>query len=240
MLKSTMTAVAAGMAFAAISPAHAAEPVTFTVTITNVASQALVLPNGSRADAPIAPGVWMVGSKADQLFAAGQYASPELERLAEDGNFEPLLKQASGRSGTVSGMFIPGQSFTFAAKPGQSLSFATMFVQSNDLFFGFKDGRLKLFDKNGKPRSGDLTARVELFDAGTETNQAPGMGPDQAPRQTGSNTGAAERVPVMPILARKDGFEYPAVSAVIKFEVEAASGKKAPRTALFKYHKIPG
>jgi len=37
-------------------------------------------------------------------------------------------------------MFVPGQAFTSAARPGNRLSFAAMFAQSNDLFLAPKAG----------------------------------------------------------------------------------------------------
>jgi len=43
-------------------------------------------------------------------------------------------------------------------------------------------------------------------------NQAPGAGPDQAPRQAGPNTGAAENGVVQPV---SDGFTYPDTANLI-------------------------
>ena len=40
--------------------------------------------------------------------------------------------------------------------------------------------------------TGDVTDMVYLWDAGTEANQEPGLGADQAPRQSAGNTGAAD------------------------------------------------
>lgn len=242
MLKYSKAAlIASGMALAAAS-AFAADGVPFTVTIKNInANQPIVLPNGDKTDAPIAPGVWAVGTKSDLVFAVGQSASRELERLAEDGNFEPLQYEVAKRKGLAgSGMFFPGQTFSFMAKSGDLLGFATMFVQSNDLFFAPKGGSLSLFDGNGKPISGNLTASVELYDAGTEINQAPGVGSDQAPRQVKADTGAAEKMPVSPITTRKDGFVYPAVSAVIELEILPMSVQRFGGAKLFKPYKVPG
>ncbi len=49
-----------------------------------------------------------------------------------------------------------------------------------------------MFDTNNVPLSGDATSQVQLWDAGTEVNQEPGVGPDQVQRQSGSNTGALD------------------------------------------------
>ena len=73
-----------------------------------------------------------------------------------------------------------------------------------------------LFDKQGKPVSGVLTAQIGLWDAGTEVNQEPGFGPHQAPRQAAPNTGASEHRPVGKV---KDAFTYRQVSEVLKVTV---------------------
>ena len=86
-----------------------------------------------------------------------------------------------------------GYTFTFMAEPGDRLSFATMFVQSNDWFFGTPDDGIALFDGT-EPIGGDITAMIGLWDAGTETDQPLGFGPDQAPRQAGPNTGGPDEI----------------------------------------------
>jgi len=48
-----------------------------------------------------------------------------------------------------------------------------------------------------------------LWDAGTEVNQAPGFGSEQAPRQGGADTGTAENGVVQAVA---DGFTYPIYS----------------------------
>jgi hypothetical protein len=73
------------------------------------------------------------------------------------------------------------------------LNLMLMFGQSNDWFYAPDRGGIALFDKNGGPLSGDVTSRILLWDAGTEVNQEPGVGADQAPRQKAPNTGAYER-----------------------------------------------
>lgn len=115
--------------------ARAVTQATFTVTIRNVATDTtLKLPDGRTIGAPIAPGVYAVARQPNVLFTPGSHADEALERLAEDGNFEPLLDKVSAMKGlTAGGMFVPGRPFSFAAAPGDHLQFATMFVQSNDL-----------------------------------------------------------------------------------------------------------
>lgn len=87
--------------------------------------------------------------------------------------------------------------FSFTARPGMRLSIVTMFGQSNDWFYAPQRQGIDLF-RNGKPISGDITAEFMLFDAGTEADEEPGVGANQAPRQTGPNTGAAENGKVHP------------------------------------------
>ncbi len=202
--------------------ARAATRTSFTATIRNVATdKTLMLPDGNTIGAPIAPGVYVVSPRPHLLFMPGVYADEALERLAEDGNFQPLLDKVSAMKELVaSGMFIPGQPFTLTAAPGDRLQFATMFVQSNDLFFAPRDGGIALFDSGGRAMHGKVTSRIALFDAGTEVNQPPGAGPDQAPRQRGPNMGAAERLPIDLVQNRHDGFAYPAIDAVIEVEIQ--------------------
>jgi hypothetical protein len=104
----------------------------------------------------------------------------------------------------------PGQAFEFriTAKPGERLTFATMFAQSNDLF-----------DASGKPIRGDVTSQILLWDAGTEVNEEPGLGPNQAPLQAAPNTGPAENGVVRPITEVKDGFHYPTVPQVLRVTI---------------------
>ena len=117
----------------------------------------------------------------------------------------------------------PGQSQTinFHAGQGTYLSFATMFVQSNDLFYAFDDTGLGLYDENGNPRTGDVTNLVDLWDAGTEVNEEPGVGPNQAPRQTGANTGADENGVIQLV---NDGYSYPTDESVIKVSLAHGGG----------------
>lgn len=212
---------AAAVGVALTSTSRAAGPTTFAVTIRNVATdKTLKLPDGGTSNAPIAPGVFVVSAAPHVLFTPGMQAGEALERLAEDGNFQPMLDRVTAiKDLTASGMFLVGQSFSFKASPGDRLQFVTMFVQSNDLFFAPRNGGIALFDTGGRAMHGKVTSQIELFDAGTEVNQAPGAGPYQAPRQAKPNTGAAERVAITPVTDRHDGFVYPPVETVIDVEI---------------------
>ena len=68
---------------------------------------------------------------------------------------------------------------------------------------------------------------ISLWDAGTEVNQEPGLGPDQAPRQKAPNTGASERKPVQLVKDVKDGFTYPKVSEVLRVTIAPAGAMSA-------------
>ena len=92
------------------------------------------------------------------------------------------------------GPILPGKGYQFGitAAPGQTLSLAWMFGQSNDLFYS-NDRPIALFSAEGKPVSGAMTTQISLWDAGTEVNEEPGLGPNQGPRQATPDAGVAEQ-----------------------------------------------
>ena len=153
---------------------------------------------------------------------------------AEDGPTGPLEKSLQGQPGIIHvgstdtpvgasgpGDIEPGGAFEFkvTAKPGERLTIATMFVQSNDLFYAPREEGIALFDASGKPIAGDVTSQILLWDAGTEVNEEPGLGPNQGPLQPGPNTGPAEHGVVRPITEVKDGFHYPTVPEVLRVTI---------------------
>ncbi len=178
-------AAAAGIALA--QPATASSEMTFTVTVEQLTTgHTLKLPDGSATKAPLSPGIALVHEGANPLFTIGQPAAEPIQRIAEAGQPEDAvaaMKQAKGVSQVV--MFDRSDTFTVKAKPGETLAFATMFGQSNDCFYAPKGGDIALFDQDGKPMmmTGERAVEVVLYDAGTEVNQIPGVGPDQGPRQ---------------------------------------------------------
>jgi hypothetical protein len=181
---------------------------------------------------PIAPGVYAVHEGSSVLFAAGMPDRGEgLESLAEDGDPTALSAAVAAKAEvTWSGVYdapegaaapgpaFPGDGFVFTvtATPGDRLALASMLGQSNDLFFAPADGGIALFDALDNPISGDQTGMFFLWDAGTEINQFPGVGPDQAPRQVSPNTGADENGTVRQV---NDGFTYPRVDQVIRVTI---------------------
>jgi hypothetical protein len=218
-------ALVAGVDIGLIGHAAAGE-MAFTVTIEQLTTEhTLKLPDGSATKAPISPGTAVVYRGANPLFTVGKPASPGLQRQAEAGQPEDLIAAAKGAKGVSRVlMFDRTDSFTITARPGDMLSFATMFGQSNDCFYAPKGGGIVLFDQSGKPIMGDRAVDVVLYDAGTEVNQAPGVGPDQGPRQDPNNwrQGELEHATVQPV---RDTFAYPPVGEVIRVTVSA--GKSA-------------
>jgi hypothetical protein len=209
---------------------------TFTVRIENVsADNALKLSNGKTEPVGVAPVLYLVHTNHGPLFTSGQPDRGKgLEALAEDGPTGPLEKSLKGQAGIVHvgstdtpigtsspGDIWPGQAFEFKirAKPGERLTIATMFAQSNDLFYAPREDGIALFDASGKPIRGDITSQILLWDAGTEVNEEPGLGPNQAALQAGPNTGPAEHGVVRPITEVKDGFHYPTVPEVLRVTI---------------------
>jgi len=215
--------------------AQAAEAM-FTVRVENVSvGNILKLSNGKTAAVTVAPVLYVIHTNRGLLFTSGEPDRGKgLEALAEDGPTGPLEKSLKGQPGIVHvgstdtpvgaskpGDIWPGQAFEFkvTAKPGEQLTIATMFVQSNDLFYAPREEGIALFDASGKPIAGDVTSQILLWDAGTEVNEEPGLGPNQAPLQPAPNTGPAEHGVVQPITEVKDGFHYPTVPEVLRVTI---------------------
>ncbi len=186
---------------------------------------------------PLSPGAWAVHSDAVQLFEVGGDASEGIEAIAEDGLAGPLGMALAGLDGVEdSGTFVrgdgaemdgaigPGGSFTFTfdAEPGDLLSFATMYVQSNDLYYAFRPEGLALFDGDAAV-TGDVTDRVLLYDAGTEGDQEPGVGPAQVIRQPEFDFGPAGEGSIVRIGdgGSDDGYTYPPSGEIIRVTISA-------------------
>jgi len=195
----------------------------------NPADLAAAVASRTGLTTPLAPGVYAVHTTPSVLFAGGMPDRGEgLEGLAEDADPSALSTAVAAKAGVAeSGIFntpegasdpgpaFPGDAFvfTFTAVPGDRLSFASMFGQSNDLFYAPAEAGVALFDALGDPIAGDVTGMFFLWDAGTEVNEFPGVGPNQAPRQSGPNTGDDENGEVRQV---NDGYSYPAVDQVIR------------------------
>jgi hypothetical protein len=178
----------------------------FTIRIENISSRdGQSASDSTKWPFALSPGMWVAHDKDVTLFREGKAASQGLEMQAEDGNPEGLVRMLEDQHHTGHGIFntpvganAPGPigpggtyEFTVTAKPGMKLTVALMFGQSNDWFYAPEKG-IELF-KNGKPVTGDITSKFMLYDAGTEKNEEPGVGMNQAPRQKAPNTGDDER-----------------------------------------------
>jgi hypothetical protein len=125
------------------------------------------------------------------------------------------------------GPITPGKKYQFTIDAGrkQKLSFATMLAATNDLFFGPNGDGIALYDEHGDPISGDVTDQIQLWDAGTEVNEEPSVGPNTVTNQSAPNTGPAENGNVVDISqVTTDHFHYPAVKDVIKVTVTHTTG----------------
>lgn len=189
--------------------------------------------------AHISPGVYVVHTDENPLFTIGQPDRGQgLEAQAEDGKPTDLAAAAEAGKFVATGVYNmpvgaekagpigPGQAFeySFDASTGDYLTFTSMFGDSNDLFFAPDGYGIALFNAKGQPISGDVTIHVRLWDAGTEVNQEPFVGADQAPRQAAPNTGASESRPVSALVDVNDGFIYPSVYGMIKVTITSKDG----------------
>lgn len=175
--------------------------------------------NASGVATGFSPLVYAVHREGKPLFTEGSSDRGQgLEQIAESGNVTRLRDALAGMlaqstAGTTSqsilsasgvadtpmgaskaGPITPGNDFTFdiEARPGDRLSIASMFGASDDWFVGFADDGLALFDASNKPVSGDLTSSLILWDAGTEQNEEPAVGPDTGPQQASPDQGPAD------------------------------------------------
>jgi len=206
---------------------------TFKVRVENISDKnGVVAQDGTKYPFALSPGFYALRENNTGLFKAGKKATPALEAQAEDGNPELFQKKLLTVLGSLnigvfnkpvgsdmaSPIFSGGAfEFEFSALEGTKLDLATMFGQSNDLFYGPQQA-IDLFDASGTPLTGDITDKFLLWDAGTEVNQAPGLGPDQGPRQKGPNMGATENGVVR--LATND-FSYPNTKDVLRITITA-------------------
>jgi len=184
----------------------------FTVRIENISTpDGQVAKDGTKWSFVLSPGPWVLHERDIRLFREGNPAVAGLEAEAETGNPTEIIQQLETRGhkghngemlhgvfntpvgANAPGPLVPGNAyeFTFTAKSGMRLSLLTMFAQSNDWFYAPKRQGIDLFN-NGKPLNGDITNEFMLFDAGTEKDEEPGVGPNQGARQKDINAGEPE------------------------------------------------
>ncbi len=89
---------------------------------------------------------------------------------------KPLVESGTFQGTGTPPVILPGQSvsFSFYAGKNQSLTFATMYGWSNDLFFAPANPGIKLYNNDGTPVTGDVSSQIKLWDNGTRVNQVPG------------------------------------------------------------------
>ncbi|MEQ9440885.1 MAG: spondin domain-containing protein [Cyclobacteriaceae bacterium] len=209
-----------------------AEPTTFMVKIENVSVPGTVDTDRADGVVPLSPGVYATykhpaGAKA--VFEEGKPADEGTELIAEDGmpavKAEQLENEPKiGMSGVIEGPggpILPGEyvMIEVEATPGYYFQFETMFVQSNDWFYGFSGKGLPLFDGD-EPMYGDVTEYVALYDAGTEEDTAPGTGDYQVLAQEMGNAGPDDSVnKILSASERHPNFTIPHTASVIKVTV---------------------
>jgi hypothetical protein len=240
----TLTLIGAGTLLArgatAQEPASATK---FTITVENISQgEVLKLSTGGSAPFVSAPVLWVISTgSSNPIFVAGKPdAGAGLEQLAETGNPSRLAESLNGKNGILqvgaeakpvgtaaAGPIPPGQHYQFeiSARPGEKLSTAWMFGQSNDLFYS-NDRPISLFTSEGKPVSGEMTTQLSLWDAGTELNEEPGLGPNQGPRQKSPDAGVPEHQGIAHV---HDKYSYPRIGDVLRLTITPADGPVVSR-----------
>ncbi|HEY4240253.1 MAG TPA: spondin domain-containing protein [Kofleriaceae bacterium] len=167
------------------------------------------------------------GDDATPAPDAGAQTTPTTFSVQVD-NIAPWTVLESGAQPVhvdgTSGPIGPGGAFevTFSGGKGQSVSFASMFGETNDWFFAPGPTGISLYDANGAPVTGDVTSQVSLWNAGTEVDQEPGVGPDTGPHQSSPDQGAADPDPTVRMISNpvilSDGssFTRPEVADMIR------------------------
>ena len=187
----------------------------------------------SSVPTPFSPGAWVVFSELGPIFLTGEAnRGAGLEAQAEDANptqLDATLEAAGFTHGIfntpvdapMAGAATPGNAFEFTVTTTiemPMLAFASMFGQSNDLFIGPDENGIALFDADGNPVSGDVTDQIQLWDAGSEMNEEPGVGANQAPRQPAPNTGPVDDDNTVRLV--NDGFTYPTIAELVIVTIE--------------------
>jgi hypothetical protein len=103
-----------------------------------------------------------------------------------------------------------------------------MIGQTNDSFIGTQPEGVVLMDTSGMPRAAndvasDLRNLLATWDAGTEANEVPGAGPNQAPRQPAANTGSVDPDAKVRLYADSTN-DLVALSSLIDVTVTSGSG----------------
>jgi hypothetical protein len=211
------------------------------VTLANVAQADAPWPSSEApAEIKLSVGLWALHGLDGALLRAGTMATGTgIESLAERGDArvwsEELAADPTIADVGLIDARVPGQSYeTDPIGPGtarefeidatldERLSIAVMFVQSNDMMLATVSEGIALDVSTAAIH--DVTAQLTLWDAGTEENESPGAGPNQAPRQETPDSGTPEDGTVQPIgTTDAAGFTYPDVATFARVEIELLS-----------------
>jgi len=227
--------IGAILSVAGVASGNGDKPTEFTVRVENITKpDAFTASNGTKWSLAFSPGTAVVHTNKAPIFTSEKKdRGLGLEAQSEDGDPGMLAKSLKSGKGIKSvtvfnmpvgasapGPITPGAAYetTITAMPGERLSLTLMMGQSNDWFYAPAESGIELFH-NGKAMSGDISAQVYLWDAGTEVDQEAGIGSDQGPRQKGPNTGKAESGVVRKV---QDGKAYSNASSVLRVTITPA------------------
>lgn len=219
-------ALALPLVLAACSGGESLEPQTFALALENTSEPgALETTDGETHDIMLAPAIVIVHDAEFALFTVGEpLALAGVEALAEDGDPAELEATLAGiaevhQIDTLTRLLevtydaaplLPGDRVedTVSVAPGQLLTVAFMFGESNDVLVG----ALGVALLDDEPYEGAIP--LALYDVGTEVNQEPGLGADQPARQEAANTGEDEGGVVTAIVdVDGAGFAYPSAAS---------------------------
>lgn len=148
--------------------------------------------------------------------------APEKETTSFTVTFENVMDAHTFFQAGTTDLIQPGEinAYSFTAGIGMRLSFTTMLMESNDLFYGFGDEGLPLYDEEGAAIIGNVTNQVHLWDAGTEINETLGEGSSQAPRQEARNSGEQEDGVIQLVDSLEDDLIYPVTDSMISVSLD--------------------
>ena len=222
--------------FALIGCSGEPESYSFLLTLENISVPgAIVASDDSVHDVKLAPGLAIAHDASFSLFEAGEAPKyPEQESLAEDGDPVPLGGALRDVEGVYETSFIAQVAQADYGSPlvpgdqgvGNLLvpndAFVTvlfMYGESNDIFVA----ATAIPAEDG----GEATSLLEftdfvMYDLGTEVNEEPGIGANQAGRQAQAGAGEAENG-VITVVSGEDvaGYTYPAASAIASLSMQS-------------------
>jgi hypothetical protein len=135
-------------------------------------SYALTLSNLS-SNQPLSPLAVAIHGESYTAWTIGEASNVGLEKLAEEGDVVDFFAEATAAGAYTtkagSGLILPGDSETLELESVFSddlkLTFASMFINTNDAFIGIKD-----LDLSGLDVGAEVIVLIPVYDAGTEAN----------------------------------------------------------------------